>query len=177
MFGLFHRFSVSQTQIFVLQRQQAAVLENWVLWISPPSPCFMAETPSTKRPCLSSPPPSHSVFTSSSTAWTTHSLISGTAKPPSKVWLEERVVCIDVWLCVLLLSASIEVRKAAAQCAKNILATQSGVDFWEQHKDNRDPMLAYLNPFRKAKKKVGEGCFHVYSMYIRVALHSQTCVI
>ncbi|XP_035535893.1 serine-protein kinase ATM isoform X1 [Morone saxatilis] len=48
----------------------------------------------------------------------------------------------------------IEVRKAAAQCVKNILATQSGVDFWEQHKDNRDPMLAYLNPFRKAKKKV-----------------------
>lgn len=78
---------------------------------------------------------------------------------------------------MLLLSASIEVRKAAAQCAKNILASQSGVDFWEQHKDNRDPMLAYLNPFRKAKKKVGEGCFHVYSMYIRVALHSQTCVI
>lgn len=51
-------------------------------------------------------------------------------------------------------SASIEVRQAAAQCVKNILATQSGVDFWEQHKDNRDPMLAYLNPFRKAKKKV-----------------------
>ncbi|XP_070761541.1 serine-protein kinase ATM isoform X3 [Enoplosus armatus] len=47
----------------------------------------------------------------------------------------------------------IEVRKAATQCVKNILATQSGVDFWEQHKDNRDPMLAYLNPFRKAKKK------------------------
>uniref|UniRef100_A0A8C4HHC9 ATM serine/threonine kinase n=1 Tax=Dicentrarchus labrax TaxID=13489 RepID=A0A8C4HHC9_DICLA len=49
----------------------------------------------------------------------------------------------------------IEVRKAATQCVKNILTTQSGVDFWEQHKDNRDPMLAYLNPFRKAKKKVG----------------------
>ncbi|XP_045929347.1 serine-protein kinase ATM isoform X1 [Micropterus dolomieu] len=48
----------------------------------------------------------------------------------------------------------IEVRKEAAQCVKNILATQSGVDFWEQHKDNRDPMLAYLNPFRKAKKEV-----------------------
>ncbi|XP_074534953.1 serine-protein kinase ATM [Halichoeres trimaculatus] len=47
----------------------------------------------------------------------------------------------------------IVVRKAAAQCVKNILATQSGKDFWDQHKDNRDPMLAYLNPFRKAKKK------------------------
>ncbi|GAA6218256.1 serine-protein kinase ATM [Lates japonicus] len=45
-------------------------------------------------------------------------------------------------------------RQAAAQCVKNILATQSGVDFWEEHKDNRDPMLAYLNPFRKAKSKV-----------------------
>ncbi|XP_031716383.1 serine-protein kinase ATM isoform X1 [Anarrhichthys ocellatus] len=48
----------------------------------------------------------------------------------------------------------IEVRQAAARCVKSILATQSGVDFWEQHKDNRDPMLAYLNPFRKAKEKV-----------------------
>ncbi|XP_056296649.1 serine-protein kinase ATM-like isoform X3 [Pseudoliparis swirei] len=48
----------------------------------------------------------------------------------------------------------IEVRQAAAQCVKSILATQSGVDFWEQHKDNRDPMLTYLNPFRKAKEKV-----------------------
>ncbi|XP_068564532.1 serine-protein kinase ATM [Cebidichthys violaceus] len=48
----------------------------------------------------------------------------------------------------------IEVRQAAAQCVKSILATRSGVDFWEQHKDNRDPMLAYLNPFRKAKEKV-----------------------
>ncbi|KAM6933084.1 serine-protein kinase ATM [Xenentodon cancila] len=48
----------------------------------------------------------------------------------------------------------IEVRRAAAQCVKNIFATQSGVDFWDQHKDNRDPMLAYLNPFRTAKSKV-----------------------
>eukprot|EP00066_Takifugu_rubripes_P017315 XP_011606581.1 PREDICTED: serine-protein kinase ATM [Takifugu rubripes] len=48
----------------------------------------------------------------------------------------------------------IEVRKAAALCVKNILAAQSGVNFWEQHKQNRDPMLTYLNPFRKAKKKV-----------------------
>ncbi|KAM8853870.1 serine-protein kinase ATM [Synchiropus picturatus] len=48
----------------------------------------------------------------------------------------------------------IEVRQAAAQCVKNILATQSGVDFWEQHKDSRDPMLAYLHLFRKANKKV-----------------------
>lgn len=71
------------------------------------------------------------------------------------LWKEQNV-CINN-RCILLFSlcASIEVRKAAAQCVKNILATQSGVDFWEQHKDNRDPMLAYLNPFRKAKKKVG----------------------
>ncbi|XP_072317352.1 LOW QUALITY PROTEIN: serine-protein kinase ATM [Eucyclogobius newberryi] len=45
----------------------------------------------------------------------------------------------------------IEVRQASAHCAKNILASQSGMDFWEEYKDNRDPMLAYLNPFRKAK--------------------------
>lgn len=54
----------------------------------------------------------------------------------------------------LCLDASIEVRQAAAQCVKNILATQSGVQFWEQHKNSRDPMLAYLHPFRKAKKQV-----------------------
>ncbi|XP_029027107.1 serine-protein kinase ATM isoform X2 [Betta splendens] len=48
----------------------------------------------------------------------------------------------------------IEVRRAAAQCVKNILATRSGLDFWEKHKDNRDPMLTYLNPFRKTKSKL-----------------------
>ncbi|XP_047449742.1 serine-protein kinase ATM isoform X2 [Mugil cephalus] len=48
----------------------------------------------------------------------------------------------------------IEVRRAAAQCVRNILATQSGVDFWDQHKDNKDPMLAYLNPFRTSRNKV-----------------------
>ncbi|XP_017275623.1 serine-protein kinase ATM isoform X2 [Kryptolebias marmoratus] len=48
----------------------------------------------------------------------------------------------------------IEVRRAAAQCMKNILATQSGVDFWNQHKDSREPLLVYLNLFRTAKNKV-----------------------
>nr|XP_020455917.1 serine-protein kinase ATM [Monopterus albus] len=48
----------------------------------------------------------------------------------------------------------IEVRRAAAQCVKNILAAQSGVDFWEQNKDSQDHMLIYLNPFRKAKSMV-----------------------
>ncbi|XP_029372822.1 serine-protein kinase ATM isoform X2 [Echeneis naucrates] len=50
----------------------------------------------------------------------------------------------------------IEVRRAAAQCVKNILACQSGISFWEQYKDHRDPMLAYLNPFRKAKIQMPE---------------------
>uniref|UniRef100_A0A8C8F0Z6 non-specific serine/threonine protein kinase n=1 Tax=Oncorhynchus tshawytscha TaxID=74940 RepID=A0A8C8F0Z6_ONCTS len=45
------------------------------------------------------------------------------------------------------------VRQAAVQSLKGILATQAGADFWEIHKDNRDPMLAYLNPFRSTKKK------------------------
>uniref|UniRef100_A0A665TGJ9 non-specific serine/threonine protein kinase n=1 Tax=Echeneis naucrates TaxID=173247 RepID=A0A665TGJ9_ECHNA len=53
------------------------------------------------------------------------------------------------------LTHHIEVRRAAAQCVKNILACQSGISFWEQYKDHRDPMLAYLNPFRKAKIQVG----------------------
>ncbi|XP_077397669.1 serine-protein kinase ATM isoform X3 [Festucalex cinctus] len=47
----------------------------------------------------------------------------------------------------------IDVRKAATQSVKDILATQSGIHFWEQHKESRDPMLTYLNPFRKANKK------------------------
>uniref|UniRef100_A0A8C5DF41 non-specific serine/threonine protein kinase n=1 Tax=Gouania willdenowi TaxID=441366 RepID=A0A8C5DF41_GOUWI len=51
----------------------------------------------------------------------------------------------------------IEVKRAAIQCAKSILASPSGLNFWEQHKDNRDPMLAYLNPFRTAKNKVRTG--------------------
>uniref|UniRef100_A0A669EAW1 non-specific serine/threonine protein kinase n=1 Tax=Oreochromis niloticus TaxID=8128 RepID=A0A669EAW1_ORENI len=70
--------------------------------------------------------------------------------------------CLYILMCsVLRLSARIEVRRAAAQCLKNILATQSGVDFWEQHKGNRDPMLTYLNPFRTAKNKVGFRCLYV----------------
>lgn len=52
-------------------------------------------------------------------------------------------------------------KKAAAQCVKDVLAAQSGVDFWEQHKNNRDPMLAYLNPFRRAKTNVSEPCLQV----------------
>ncbi|XP_056139019.1 serine-protein kinase ATM [Lampris incognitus] len=48
----------------------------------------------------------------------------------------------------------IEVRQAAARCVKNILATKSAADFWDQHKNSGDPMLPYLNPFRTARKKV-----------------------
>ncbi|CAN9511502.1 unnamed protein product [Ophioblennius macclurei] len=50
----------------------------------------------------------------------------------------------------------VEVRRAAAQCVRDILATQSGVDFWEEYKEKKDPMLAYLNPFRTPKNKVTE---------------------
>uniref|UniRef100_A0A672YB26 non-specific serine/threonine protein kinase n=1 Tax=Sphaeramia orbicularis TaxID=375764 RepID=A0A672YB26_9TELE len=59
----------------------------------------------------------------------------------------------------IILNCMNDVRQAAAQCVKNILATQSGVDFWEEHKDSRDPMLVYLNPFRKAKKEVNAVIF------------------
>ncbi|XP_063061017.1 serine-protein kinase ATM [Engraulis encrasicolus] len=47
----------------------------------------------------------------------------------------------------------IEVRQAAAECVKAILASQSGVQFWDMYKEHRDPMLIYLSPFRTAKKK------------------------
>lgn len=50
----------------------------------------------------------------------------------------------------------IEVRRASAQSAKNILASGFGVNFWEEYKDNRDPMLAYLNPFRKTKMEAAD---------------------
>ncbi|MGH0157164.1 UNVERIFIED_CONTAM: hypothetical protein FKN15_067189 [Acipenser sinensis] len=68
------------------------------------------------------------------------------------------------WIYVILKSInnaltdhSIEVRSAAATCLKSILATRSGIQFWEKHKDNNDPMLFYFNPFRSAKKKLPQG--------------------
>uniref|UniRef100_A0A8C7HIJ7 non-specific serine/threonine protein kinase n=1 Tax=Oncorhynchus kisutch TaxID=8019 RepID=A0A8C7HIJ7_ONCKI len=66
----------------------------------------------------------------------------------------------------------IEVRQAAVQSLKGILATQAGADFWEIHKDNRDPMLAYLNPFRSTKKKV-VGMIEEVSLVARERLESQ----
>lgn len=48
---------------------------------------------------------------------------------------------------------SIAIRQAAAVCLKDILATPSGLDFWEMHKNQRDSMLLYLSPFRSAKRK------------------------
>uniref|UniRef100_A0A9J7ZJS6 non-specific serine/threonine protein kinase n=1 Tax=Cyprinus carpio carpio TaxID=630221 RepID=A0A9J7ZJS6_CYPCA len=43
---------------------------------------------------------------------------------------------------------SIAVRQAAGICLKDILATQCGIEFGEMYKSKRDPLLAYLNPFR-----------------------------
>lgn len=48
----------------------------------------------------------------------------------------------------------IDVRAAAVSCLKNILATNSGSEFWEVYKSQGDPMLIYLQPFRMPKKKV-----------------------
>lgn len=48
---------------------------------------------------------------------------------------------------------SIAVRQTAGLCLKDILATQSGIEFGEIHKSKRDPLLAYLNPFRSSKKR------------------------
>ncbi|XP_062910203.1 serine-protein kinase ATM isoform X3 [Mobula hypostoma] len=59
-----------------------------------------------------------------------------------------------------LIDQCIDVRYAAAKCAKNILATQAGFQFWELSKKNPngpDPMLMYLQPFRTPKKKASES--------------------
>uniref|UniRef100_A0A673I416 non-specific serine/threonine protein kinase n=1 Tax=Sinocyclocheilus rhinocerous TaxID=307959 RepID=A0A673I416_9TELE len=48
---------------------------------------------------------------------------------------------------------AIAVRQAAGICLKDILATQCGIEFGEMYKSKRDPLLAYLNPFRSAKKR------------------------
>ncbi|KAJ3590644.1 hypothetical protein NHX12_008594, partial [Muraenolepis orangiensis] len=68
---------------------------------------------------------------------------------------------------------SIEVKKAAGQCVKSILGTQSGADFWEQHKDQQDPLLAYLNPFRTAKRKLDTGNTEVSLEESKERLESQ----
>uniref|UniRef100_A0A673I3Z0 non-specific serine/threonine protein kinase n=1 Tax=Sinocyclocheilus rhinocerous TaxID=307959 RepID=A0A673I3Z0_9TELE len=53
---------------------------------------------------------------------------------------------------------SIAVRQAAGICLKDILATQCGIEFGEMYKSKRDPLLAYLNPFRSAKKRARFIC-------------------
>ncbi|XP_075347105.1 serine-protein kinase ATM [Mycteria americana] len=47
----------------------------------------------------------------------------------------------------------IDVRAAAVSSLKNILATESGSEFWEVYKNKADPMLIYLHPFRMSRKK------------------------
>uniref|UniRef100_A0A4W3IF29 non-specific serine/threonine protein kinase n=1 Tax=Callorhinchus milii TaxID=7868 RepID=A0A4W3IF29_CALMI len=79
-----------------------------------------------------------------------------------EVFKENKFQLIFILLNVInnaLIDQGIEVRFAAATCAKNILATQSGHQFWDQSKtdpNGPDPMLMYLQPFRTAKKKVPE---------------------
>ncbi|XP_069739549.1 serine-protein kinase ATM [Phaenicophaeus curvirostris] len=58
---------------------------------------------------------------------------------------------------VALTDNCIDVRAAAVSCLKNILATESGSEFWEVYKNRADPMLIYLQPFRISRKK----CFVV----------------
>ncbi|XP_057207149.1 serine-protein kinase ATM isoform X2 [Triplophysa rosa] len=48
---------------------------------------------------------------------------------------------------------SIAVRQAAGVCLKNILATESALEFGQSNNSKRNPMLAYLNPFRSAKRR------------------------
>ncbi|TRY58045.1 hypothetical protein DNTS_022698 [Danionella cerebrum] len=47
----------------------------------------------------------------------------------------------------------IVVRQAAGVCLKDILASQSGIEFGEIYKSKRDPLLVYLNPFRSTKRR------------------------
>uniref|UniRef100_A0A671SGL5 non-specific serine/threonine protein kinase n=1 Tax=Sinocyclocheilus anshuiensis TaxID=1608454 RepID=A0A671SGL5_9TELE len=56
---------------------------------------------------------------------------------------------------------SIAVRQAAGICLKDILATQCGIEFGEMYKSKRDPLLAYLNPFRSAKKRASLSLWHI----------------
>ncbi|KAK3513535.1 hypothetical protein QTP70_016470, partial [Hemibagrus guttatus] len=57
---------------------------------------------------------------------------------------------------------SISIRQAAVVCLKDILTTPSGLDFWEVHKNQADPMLLYLSPFRSAKRKASALQFHCF---------------
>ncbi|XP_075580028.1 serine-protein kinase ATM [Pelecanus crispus] len=54
---------------------------------------------------------------------------------------------------IALTDKCIDVRAAAVSCLKNILATESGSEFWEVYKNKADPMLIYLTPFRMSRKK------------------------
>ncbi|XP_078258598.1 serine-protein kinase ATM [Rhinoraja longicauda] len=74
--------------------------------------------------------------------------------------VNSKLVCIllDV-INNALIDQCIDVRFAAAKCAKNILATQTGHQFWELSKNEPngpDPMLMYLQPFRTPRMKVPE---------------------
>ncbi|XP_067889819.1 serine-protein kinase ATM isoform X3 [Heterodontus francisci] len=77
----------------------------------------------------------------------------------AELFKENKFKLVYILLSVInnaLIDQSIEVRFAAATCAKNILATQSGHHFWELSKndpDGPDPMLMYLQPFRTARRK------------------------
>ncbi|XP_062844079.1 serine-protein kinase ATM [Trichomycterus rosablanca] len=68
---------------------------------------------------------------------------------PPRQWVSIILSCLNN----ALTHHSISVRQAAALCLKDILATQSGLEFWEMHKGQIDPMLVYLSPFRSARKK------------------------
>ncbi|KAG8584718.1 hypothetical protein GDO81_004739 [Engystomops pustulosus] len=74
-----------------------------------------------------------------------------------EVFEDGELQCVLVILTLInnaLTDHCIHVRSAAVTCLKNILATKTGVQFWESYKDSGDPMLVYLQPFRTPKKKV-----------------------
>uniref|UniRef100_A0AAR2J5U2 non-specific serine/threonine protein kinase n=1 Tax=Pygocentrus nattereri TaxID=42514 RepID=A0AAR2J5U2_PYGNA len=77
-----------------------------------------------------------------------------------QIYSQAAALCPDAlsqWIFIILScmnnALTISVRQAAAVCLKDVLATQSGLDFWEMYKSQGDPMLLYLSPFRSAKRK------------------------
>ncbi|XP_041054809.1 serine-protein kinase ATM isoform X1 [Carcharodon carcharias] len=81
----------------------------------------------------------------------------------TELFKENKFKLVFILLSVInnaLIDQCIEVRFAAATCAKNILATRSGHQFLELSKNDPsgpDPMLMYLQPFRTARRKVHES--------------------
>ncbi len=77
--------------------------------------------------------------------------------------------------CLFSFYFSIVVRQAAGTCLKDILATQCGIEFGEMYKSKRDPLLAYLNPFRSAKKRASLAHWHMSTSNLFMDTFDSNC--